>query len=358
MGWYQRLLRRADRARARPPTRPALEALEDRAVPSAWGSWEGLGGVARQIVGYTNGVDLSSTPTVFAIGGDNAVYCRTLNNGVWGAWQGLGGFATQIAVTTFGDNSSGHNFSADLFALGPDGAVYHRSQDSGGVWGPWQGLGGFAYQIAVEETPTGSGGWQADLFVIGGDHALYHRALPDGGAPGIWEGLGGNVIQITVAQNGVNRNPEPVVYAIGPDHAVYRHAVNAAAIWEGLGGFATQIAVGGVSGVDWVYALGPDHALYVRDLTTAWHWLGGYVNQIAASAHQPTGVGEYQNGVELVAVGADQGAYHVAAGVGWEGLGGNSVAVAVTTSFDGTDGPTDLFTIGTDGAVYHRGSHA
>jgi hypothetical protein len=75
----------------------------------------------------------------------------------------------------------------DVFGVGADFAMYHRSFD-GTQWSPgWENLGGtFISAPGAYERPNG----MIDLFGVGLDFAMYHR-FSLGSKRGNWQRLGG-----------------------------------------------------------------------------------------------------------------------------------------------------------------------
>jgi hypothetical protein len=85
-----------------------------------------------------------------------------------------------------GSNADGR---LEAFAIGSDGALWHRSQTAAnGNWGPWQSLSGYVKQINVGRNADG----RLEVFGIGSDNALWHIAQSSAnGAFGGWQSLGG-----------------------------------------------------------------------------------------------------------------------------------------------------------------------
>jgi hypothetical protein len=106
-------------------------------------------------------------------------------------WEPLGRlFKRTPAVVTSGGGI------LDVFAVGADGALYHRNWDHNkGAWTPpngWDSLGG-----TILGSPTAIA-WEGriDIFVVGLDLAVYHKKW-DPNAPGTpWQSLGGTVGQL------------------------------------------------------------------------------------------------------------------------------------------------------------------
>ena len=147
--------------------------------PASWGGWESLGGVLTsppKVV--TWGRDRLD---VFAVGTDSALWHRSRDAAEWGAWE-----SRSAARSSRRPRSSppAPACFADVFALGTDHALWHRWWD-GAEWRGWEPLGG------VLSSPVTAASWgRLDVFGLGEDHAVWHRWW-DGAAWRGWEPLGG-----------------------------------------------------------------------------------------------------------------------------------------------------------------------
>lgn len=154
---------------------------------SGWSGWHSTG---HPMVG-TQHVYLRSAPTslswgdgrvdVFAKGSDGNIWQRSFNYGFdWGPWVKLGGsssnpFDAATGVTAFSgpellDATSVGSQRIELFALGSDRAVWHRSWD--GRWSNWRSLGS---QCWSNPTAVASSDGRIALFCRGADRGLYWK---------------------------------------------------------------------------------------------------------------------------------------------------------------------------------------
>ena len=97
------------------------------------GPWVGLGGYAKQI-------SATMDNTVYAIGGDNAVY---ENSG--GVWVSLGGYVKQISASLDGFGNP------EVFAIGLDDGLWVNH-------GGWTGLGGYVTEVSAPAVDVGFSG--------------------------------------------------------------------------------------------------------------------------------------------------------------------------------------------------------
>jgi hypothetical protein len=216
------------------------------------GSFTNLGGYAKQL---SAGLDASNRPEVYAIGADNAV---DLNKG--SGWVSLGGYAKQISATV--ENT--------VWAIGTDDAVY-LSHGTPGLG--WVKIGGYAKQISAGADTAGN----PELYLIGKDNAVYA-----GGGLGGFANLGGYAKQISSAMDNI-------VYAIGPDNAVYKNTGSGSG-WVSLGGYAKQISAGFDSAFGpFVFAIGLNDGLWSNH-GLGWVSFGGYVTQVSGPSVAAFGV--------------------------------------------------------------------
>jgi hypothetical protein len=108
--------------------------------------WVHLAVSAKQI---SAGTDTAGNPEVFAIGYDDAVYV----DGTSGIVGRLGGYAKQISAT--GDNT--------VYAIGGNNAVFEYTPDA------WVPLGGYAKQISASLDASGN----PEVFAIGSGDTLW-----------------------------------------------------------------------------------------------------------------------------------------------------------------------------------------
>jgi hypothetical protein len=293
---------------------------------------------------------------LFALGADGAMWHRwqTAPNGPFADWQSLGGNVSQPFAVP---NQDGR---IELFAIGAttDRAVWHRWQTAAnGPFADWHSMGGDVSQPCAIRNHDG----RLELFATGTDGAVWHRwqTAPNGPFAD-WHSLGGNVSRPFAIHNQDGRLE---LFAIGAttDRAVWHRWQTAPngpfADWHSLGGDVREVtAIHNQDGRIELFAVGGDGALSHRWQTAPngpfadWHSLGGNVSQ-------PFAIQNQDGRIELFAVGTDRAVWHrwQTAPNGpfadWHSLGGD-----VTRPFAvrNQDGRIELFAIGTDGAVWHR----
>jgi hypothetical protein len=226
-------------------------------------------------------------------------------SGTWSSvWSDLGGVTTgsPTAIWSLPDR-------LDLFVIGADHSVYHRSLSSG-VWTPFEPLGGIVRADLVAVSPEPG---VIDLFAIGTDSGVWHRNF-DGYEWSGWESFGGKTL---------NHN--------------------------------FSVAVDPMTGMENIVVQGTDSGVWWRQFDqfflSPWTPLGGIVrNDVKAVA---TSDGK----IDLFAVGTDTGVWHRRWNRGpwtpWEPLGGLTTGGGVeAVGWD--NGFVDLFVRGTNGFIYNR----
>lgn len=203
---------------------PELTAL----TGSSWGGWESLGGVLTTLPSVTawapNRLDLVGTGT------DAAAYHKWWDGRQWGGWEPQGGILTSdLSITSWGPNR------LDFFGTGTDHQCYHKWWDGAAcelisvalkagatdfdVGRGYEGLGG------VFTSDVKSVSWSAnrlDLFGLGTDSAVYHKSW-NGAQWSGWEGLGGVFNSPLVAETwGPNALD---VFGLGTDNGMYHKHV-------------------------------------------------------------------------------------------------------------------------------------
>jgi hypothetical protein len=132
---------------------------------------------------------------VFVVGIDDALWHRSFDNG-WNAWQSLGGPKIILNVPPFGQLVDSQLTSGpaavswgpnriDAFAQGADGAIWHIFWDGSGSWSDWKSLGG------IFISPPAVSSWgprRLDVFGVRTDSALFHKSWDNGWSD--WESLG------------------------------------------------------------------------------------------------------------------------------------------------------------------------
>jgi uncharacterized protein YvpB len=254
---------------------------------------------------------------VFVTGPDGNIYFRGWNGAHWGGWSSIGGpFVGAPTVTSWGPGR------VDVFATGPDHALWHRYFDY--AWSGWEFLGGsLASPPAVASWALG----RLDIFGRGTDNTLQHFWW-DGTSWHGWESLGG---LLNAAPGVAAWAPFRLdVFVRGGDNAMYhRWYQNAWSNWEWLGGVLTA----GPAATTWapgrldVFVRGGDNALYRRwyqGTWSGWELRGGVLTTGPGAATWGPGqldafVGGTDNG----------GTWHMRYGSagwgGWQSLGGSIV---------------------------------
>jgi hypothetical protein len=271
----------------RPDWKPAVEALEERALMSttsavAWtsggvthstfyaigqndnvevsvdgGAFTDLGGYAKQL---SAGLDVFNKPEVYAIGADNAVW---LNKG--SGWVSLGGYLKEISATV--ENT--------IYGIGIDDNIY-LSHGAPGLG--WFNTGLKARQISAGADAIGN----PEVYAIGFNNNVY--AGNGSGGPAGFANWGGYVKQISATV-------DSTVYAIGADNAVYKDSGSGSGSgWVSLGGYAKQISAGidGAFG-PFVFAISLNDGL-LSNHGSGWVNFGGYVTQISGPSISSFGV--------------------------------------------------------------------
>jgi hypothetical protein len=115
----------------------------DHSVYEGYGNWTGGGWQWKPLGGHdiqqiAVGVFYSEYEMVFAVGGDQALYCNQrdgLTQPTWSGWAYLGGSVRSISVPE-------RVFSNQVFALGTDGHAYDVRLPYHGLSGTWHPLWG------------------------------------------------------------------------------------------------------------------------------------------------------------------------------------------------------------------------
>jgi len=169
---------------------------------------------------------------LFRRGPDNTLRWRHFNGTSWEAWQDLGGFLTSspAAVSLGADH-------LQVFARGLDYAVWYLNYTSGSGWGAWERLdmpAGISAAFAPAALSTGSD--RVNLYVPGSDGALW-GITSDGGVWSPWESLGGEMVSSVGASawsGGIN------LFAQEADGGLQGNSFNGSTWsgWASLGGIS------------------------------------------------------------------------------------------------------------------------
>ncbi len=277
-----------------------------------WNSdWEDLGGTFITVPAAvaTNSAQLGfpGLLDVFAVGPDFAMYTKQFNQGAWSPdWLNLeGDLNSGPAVIGRADGR------LDIFAVGSDYAMYHRFRTglpSKERWSPsWEYLGGrFSSAASVVSRDITS----VDVFARGADFTLRHRRNANGVWSDDWQNLGGSLASPPVA---VSWGPTRMdVFAVGTDGALWHRWWDSEIWndWESLGGSLTQTpsAVAWAPGRLDVFGLGLDTAIHHFWFDNqAWSGreaLGGEFTWKFTTG--PTAISPTPNRINLLAVGIDR----------------------------------------------------
>ena len=256
----------------------------------------------------------------------------------------------------------------DIFGLGIDGGMFHKSWEDGRAWSPagndWEYLSGiFTSPPAVVSWAPG----RLDAFGLGTDGGMFHKAWEGDWYPSRsdWEYIGG---VFTSPPAAVSWGPRRLdIFGLGLDKAMYHKAWDvdwypSPTDWERLGGIFTSLP----AVVSWapnrldIFGLGTDGAMYHKawDGTwypspTDWERLGGIFTS------PPAVVSWGPNRLDIFGLGTDGAMYQKAwdgswypSPTDWESLGGVFTSPPGVASW----GPNrlDIFGLGTDRAMYHK----
>ncbi len=130
-------------------------------VLAPWSTWEPLGGAADRLAAIA--VPRGGTTVCRVHAGAISCASQEAPTSGWSSWEDLGspgGGADDVALSVLKRGGMA------VFALGRDGAVYHRSRDrAGSRWHDWESLGGLARSLSVARTSSGG----LALFITGPD---------------------------------------------------------------------------------------------------------------------------------------------------------------------------------------------
>jgi hypothetical protein len=241
----------------------------------------------------------SGATTVFARGGDNAIWYRTTTNGSsYTAWSAIpGAVATSSPAAAAADGSA-----VFVVVRGPGGGVLLASTllNGAGVpttWSSWNALGG-TITTAPGLASTGTG--QLAVVGRGGDGAVWERVYSGSDWSG-WASLGGRAYSApAIEADLVGSTWRYVVTVVGADWSLWRvpaksGTTGAAGPWTGGGDFTTH-GPGTANPSPWNWSPkamstgGPDNRVVLVDPTSSWTYdLGGSLTSVAAVARQSDG---------------------------------------------------------------------
>jgi hypothetical protein len=262
--------------------------------------------------GATSFIFGSDRYDVFAAGPDQALWHKYWD-GSWSEWENLGGtLASAPAVT------SQAPASVDVLALFADDAVWHLSY-SDGAWGSWESLGGpFRQGPAAGSPEIGS----IDVFAVGTDNQLWQLS----GTGGTWAAWQQAARAAPLPTGGIASAPSVTgtggsydMFVTGGDSALWHTGYNGAwAGWQSLGGTLTSApSATSVNGPLQVVARSTDDAIWSLTTQPAGGWAGSQWTSLGGYASQGPGALAVNN---IFAAGAEGALEHkwLAAG-SWNG---------------------------------------
>lgn len=293
----------------------------------------------------------------YAFGGDRTIYHKSRNGSTWtpgrtSAWEQLGTstFASQPITTSWGNQES-------IFVTGTDRGVYFKSFD-GTTWTPskttWTYLGGPIYGTVAA---IAIGTSQLEVYALGVDGGLLHKSRNSTGqwspSTGTWETVGGGGV--------FNGGPAVVRYNSGVsvlgwgNDGNYYVQTPPSTIWYYVDGpyIASPVATNQTNTHFDVWGISSDYAYYHNE----WTGSGSFIFEALGGtfAGPPTAGSWIENRSELV--GQDfSGVYWHATKTtaGWTNyvsLGGAFLSGPSLTVFGSNT--LDVFGVGTDLAAYH-----
>ncbi len=300
---------------------------------------------------------------IFGVGTDGAMFHKTWDGSGWRpsvtGWERQGGaFTSPPAVVAWGANR------LDVFGLGTDGSMFHKAWD-GDAWQP--SLAGWEPQGGVFTSPPSVVSWgpgRLDVFGLNLDHAVSHKAFDGNGWQSEWEDLGGVFGSPPVAVSWDTDRLD--IFGLTTDGSMLHRAWDGNSwqppsdVWENLGGtFISQPAV-----VSWesnrldVFAIWTDgsmrHKAWDVNGWTDWENLGGTFTS------PPAVVAWGKNRLDIFGVGTEGAMYHKAWGesgwwpsqLDWEPLGGVFSSPPRVVSWGAER--LDVFGLGSTRSMYHK----
>lgn len=287
--------------------------------------------------------------TVTTAGGTSAITPADRYTYTLPPWEDFGGVLSSEPV-----GGSNGVPTVDSFAIGTDGALWHRWLDAIRAW-HWESLGG---NPSSDAAPLFLG-CEIDLFVRGADLALWEDkflgAKCGGPSWSGWKSLGGKLAaEPAVAAFGYPAISTIDVFAAGTDGRLWVDSLDVAAgtwSWTAAGGvLAAPPAAVVISGVEvQAFVEGTDRALWYWSNVSGWHSLGGRL----ASKPAVTFDRQPSAHVDAFVEGADQALWHWTSADGsWESVGGR-IASAPSAQVNGGRYLSNIVAVqGLDGALW------
>jgi hypothetical protein len=291
----------------------------------------------------------------------------TSGSNVWSGFGPLGG--NLLGDPAVARNSDGR---LEVFVIGADHALYHKSQILAGGGSGWTGYSTLGGNIISNPVVAQNSDGRLEVFVIGADHALHHVSQLTAGSTS-WTGytsLGGYIISNpAVARNSDGRLE---VFVIGADHAlhhIFQQAAGSTTSWSGftnLGGYIISNPVAGQNsdGRLEIFVIGSNHALYhifqlAASSSNSWSGfrsLGGYIISDPGVASNSDGR------LEVFVIGSNHALYHIfqqaaSSSTSWSGyayLGGIILSNTNPAAALNSQGQLQVFVVGANNAILYK----
>lgn len=238
--------------------------------------WTNYPGTAKEVAFAT----ITGGWELFHLGTDNVIYRKILRGGTLSGWQAIGGpRAKKIAATTSSDGR------VELFYIGMNDQVYHHWESSpGGSIANWEGLGGYAVEIAAARS---GGGWE--VYHVGGSQSMWRATQGDHS----WRRLAGAATSISAA---TSRDGRVELFHVGGGnvyHAWQSSPGSAMGAWVNMGGGSmSHVGASSVGNGEFeVFAVSADGRLWRQAPWSGvgtWQALTGSASKVAA-AKNPDG---------------------------------------------------------------------
>ncbi len=218
----------------------------------------------------------------------------------------------------------------DLFVLGPDNQIWHRSYNQ--KWQAWETLDG---SVTSDPAVASWGLGRLDVFVRGADNSLLHRVYNGSWQP--LETLGGSS---TSAPAAVSWGPNRLdVFIRGADNGVWHNWFDGTwHNWEPLGGIITAaptVAAWSASRLD-LFVRGADNALWTQSFNGTW---SGWVPMGGSYLGDPTVASLRPGHLDVFVRGADNTLVHrwfEGNWQDWQSLGGALGSSPAAVALSGT----------------------
>jgi hypothetical protein len=155
---------------------------------------------------------------VFVIGTDHALYHKSQI--VAGGGSGWTGYST-LGGNIISDPVAGRNVDGrlEVFAVGSDHALYHTFEQAASSSNSWSGISSLGGYIISDPALASNSDGRLEVFVVGSDHALYHNFQLSPSSSNSWSGyayLGGIILNNTNPAAALNSQGQLQVFVVGP----------------------------------------------------------------------------------------------------------------------------------------------